>query len=95
MEYTLEIYGYSWEGRRCVYSYRIEQAQALALQGPNPEPRRLAGDFESVIDWRLVSCQSTYEGNRTIKRGTDRYKTIRGFRNGMSPRRFYRLANGV
>lgn len=35
-----------------------------------------------------------YEGNGRLQRRVDTFKTLRGFRNGMSPRRFYRLANG-
>lgn len=97
-EYTLEVYGYLWQGSRAVYSYRIEEPQAFALTGPNGNPNRLAGDFQDVIDWRLVRCVSTYErtgiaSRSYITRRVDKYKTLRGFRAGMTPRRFYQMAN--
>ena len=90
-EYTLEVYGYLWSGPRAVYSYRTKTAVES-----DAAAKQIAGDFSSLIDWRCVRCTSFYESlSRGISRRVDEYKTLRGFRNGMSPRRFYRLANGM
>lgn len=89
--YTLEVYGYLWSGGAAVYSYNI--GAPLISEA---EAKAAAGDFESLIDYRVVRCTTTYEKMRGgLLRRCDVWKTLRGFRSGkMTPRRFYRLANG-
>lgn len=87
---TLEVYGHLWSGPRAVYSYTVDKAPVT-----DQEAHRRAGDFASLIDWRVVKNTCTYEkAGRGLLRRIDVFKTLRGFRNGMTPRRFYRLANG-
>lgn len=91
MEHHLQIYGITWGGFRACHQYTVRQDQANVLAtGDGSEVRRIAGDFQSVDDWRLVSEANTYANNRreTV------WKTLRGFHNGMTPRRFNRLING-
>ena len=89
--YTLEVYGRLWSGPRAVYSYDCQQPITS-----DTDAARRAGDFESLIDWRCVRCTTTYEKVRAnLSRRIDEYRTLRGFRAGMRPRRFYRLANGL
>ena len=90
-KFTLEAYGYLLSGSRAVYSYVVQ-----APVNSDAEAWRAAGDFESLIDWRCVRCSTKYEqAGHGLLRRVDEYKTLRGFRAGMTPRRFYRLANGV
>lgn len=93
MTYTLEVYGRTWEGCRSVYPYRL-----MAPVFTEEAVKRAAGDFAEVIDWRLVEHSTTYETLRSARYSTKReihtHRTLRGFRNGMTPGRFQRLANG-
>lgn len=87
---TLEIYGYLWSGPRSVYSYSLPPGTTVT----DDNVKRFAGDFESVLDWRLIRTTHSYERKSSgLFSRTDLYKTLRGFRNGMTPQRFYRLAN--
>lgn len=92
INYSLEVYGVTWGGFRSCYSYTLSRdtAEAILSHGDDTFTRRSCGDFSDLIDWRLVKCTHEYEKNRR----TDTYKTLRGFRNGMRPTRFYRIANG-
>lgn len=88
--YTLEVYGYIWSGGRSVYSYDVKEPVT-----DDSSAKRAAGDFESLIDWRCVKCSTTYVKAHGLLRRCDEWKTLRGFRSGkMTPRRFYRIANG-
>jgi hypothetical protein len=88
---TLEVYGYLWSGPRAVYSYNVEKAPTT-----DQEAKVYAGDFQSLIDWRAVETSYSFERiSRDVSRRIDTHKTLRGFRNGMTPRRFYRLAHGA
>lgn len=91
MTYHLEVYGYLWGGGKAVYSYVIPAAIKA-----DEEANRAAGDFESLIDWRLVENTCTYERTSSppITRRIDTYRTLRGWHAGMTCKRFYRLANG-
>lgn len=100
-EYHLEVYGYLWSGAKSVYSYQVDTGIALALADrtrkySDDDAAKCAGDFSSLIDWRVVKHTFEYERTRSppITRRIDTYRTLRGFRNGMTPQRFYRLANG-
>lgn len=90
MTYHIEVYGHLWSGPRAVYSYTVP-----APVDDDAAAKRAAGDFADLIDWRLVEHSCAYEQTKSppILRQIDTYKTLRGFRNGMSPGRFYRLAN--
>lgn len=91
---NLQVYGVTWAGYRATYSYSLSSADVAAILEGSATPERFAGDFSAVLDWRLVECSSTYELIRpNLGRRIDTYRTLRGFRAGMSPRRFYRLAN--
>lgn len=87
----LEVYGNTWGGFKAVYSYT---PQALAVE-IIAKPESFAPDFINLIDFRVVEETNKYEHvARGINRRVDTFKTLRGFRNGMTPTRFYRLANG-
>lgn len=87
--YSLEIYGYLWQGCRGVYVYPLPAAITT-----DAEAIGAAHDFMYVLDWRLVKRWSTaHKKGRTYHR-CNYERTLRGFRNGMSPRRFNRLAYG-
>lgn len=89
MAYTLEFYGHTWQGYRSVYAYTL--AAPIATDA---EALRAAGDFQSVIDWRLVETQSTMKRHGRESCRTFCQRTIRGFRHGMTPQRFASLAYG-
>jgi len=88
----LQIFGYTFEGFKAAYQYtpKASAADVMAF------PARFAGDFASVIDWRLVEETNEYErtSRPPITRRIDTFKTLRGFRAGMTPRRFDRIING-
>lgn len=84
--YSLQVYGWLWDGSKAVYSYTLSEPFGSS---DNKSAELAAVDFQALIDWRLVKCTHEYEKNRRI----DTYKTLRGFRNGMSPARFYHLVN--
>ncbi len=90
----LEIYGIAWSGARCVYQYSVTREDAEALRSLKIMPERYAGDFQSVLDWRLVRSEHTYYQSGPLMRRCDHFKTLRGWRAGMTNRRFNRLANG-
>lgn len=89
LSYKLEVYGHLWQGCRAVYSYSPDHKIET-----DAEAEREAGDFASLIDWRLLEV--THEDHHTKREDViiRRVKTLRGFRNGMTPARFYRLAGG-
>lgn len=93
MTLHLEVYGRAWGGFRAFYSYTIPEATPISSIEANPE--RFAGDFEQVLDWRLVQETNAYErtSSQPITRRIDTFRTLRGFRNGMTPLRFYHHAN--
>lgn len=92
--YYLEIYGRTWSGAKTVYQYPLTAERAKILATNSDDPERDAGDFSEVIDYRVVEETCIYEQPRHgVSRRTDTFKTLRGFRNGMTPSRFYYLAN--
>lgn len=84
---NLLVYGRFWNGAHGVYSYTIDEAPA-----DTDEASRLAGDFATVLDWKVI--RSTTERQR-VRSGIDRTvatrKTLRGWRNGMRDERYCRL----
>lgn len=94
--YHLEIYGRTYAGFRWVYQYPLTAQRALAItalgaEGPNTLD---AGDFAEIIDWRVVKETCEYSAPKHgVTQRTDTFKTLRGFRNGMTPARFSRLIN--
>jgi hypothetical protein len=93
MTYHLQVYGTTWGGAVSVYEYTITRNDADSLLAQHADPEAFAGDFQNVRDWRLVSESTLYEGTHTIKRRIDTFKTLRGFRSGMTPKRFHGLLN--
>ena len=81
--YHLQVYGIAWGGFKAVYQYPAGSARAMILKGLEKPTCLDAGDFQEILDWRLVE--------ETI----DTFKTLRGFRNGMNPGRFNRLLKGI
>ena len=91
MTYHLRVYGYMWSGPRACYQYTLQKPITT-----DAEAKQAAGDFESLIDWHL--CQETNEyvdAGRGLSRRIDTFKTLRGWRNGFSNRRYDRIVNGV
>lgn len=87
MAFHLQIYGRTWSDRKAAYQYSLETPIKT-----DKEAQQAAGDFASVIDWRLVEETNAYEHiSHGIARRIDTLKTLRGFRNGMNPQRFARL----
>jgi hypothetical protein len=89
MTITLEIYGVLWCGARAMHSYNIP-----APITTDEEAKRHASDFASVLDWHLVRSTCTYERTGTLSCRIDERRTLRGFRHGMTPQRFYKLTEG-
>jgi hypothetical protein len=93
---SLQVYGRTWEGFKAVYQYSLPsdiatraQADAIAAKA-----KSFAGDFSDIIDCRIVRVTHEYESRPGgLYRRIDTYRTLRGFRAGMTPRRFYRLIN--
>jgi hypothetical protein len=96
--YHLQVYGYLWSGPTAVYSYTVPADKVEKLLNAHEadcQTKACAGDFAALLDWRLVREDVAYERTASppILRRIDTYRTLRGFRNGMRPSRFYRLAN--
>lgn len=93
--YHLEVYGRAWGGFRAVYQYTVTKERADAMIADGKPSGLDAGDFESIIDWRLVEETNMVERTKSppITRRVDTFRTLRGFRAGMTPKRFYCLAN--
>ena len=91
IEHTLQIYGVTWGGSRACHQCSLTMGAVADLIRSPSKVGSYAGDFQSVIDWRLVAEQKTYANNRreTV------WKTLRGFRNGMTLRRYNRIINGM
>ena len=88
----LEVWGYLWSGAKAVYSYTPKATAEEVIA----DPKRFASDFASLLDFRVVQESNTYEQiGHCLTRRIDTFKTLRGFRNGMKPNRFYRIANGL
>jgi hypothetical protein len=87
LTYRLEVYGVLWQGSRAACVYPVDAARAAVIRNYGNDEYPYAGDFQAILDFRLV------EISRTFKRQefTERQKTLRGFRNGMTPARFRRI----
>ncbi len=93
--FTLQVYGFLWCGAKSCYQYSITREQCDMLL-ENENLRAYSGDFESVLDWRLVKETCVYEKvSGSVNRRIDTFKTLRGFSNGMTPQHFQRIINGV
>ncbi len=93
MSYTLQVYGFAWGGFRGTYSYTLDTGTALAIAGrkdpfASADAARCAGDFADLIDWRLIETSSQFERKGSTLRRVTVQKTLRGYRNGMTPARF-------
>ncbi len=88
-EIFMRVYGYLWSGPRSCYQYKVDVAPAT-----DQEAKRTAADFESLIDYHVTEVSTTYEHESArLSRSVTTYKTLRGWRNGFSNRRFDRIAN--
>ncbi len=82
--YSLQVCGKTWSGFKAVYTYKLLTKPIMT----DDEAKAVAGDFESLTDWRLVSYTAECRRGRVSVTTTIIRKTLRGFRNGMTPRRF-------
>ena len=92
--YHLQVVGHIYTGQRCAYQYTITATRAAEL-AKGADASRDAGDFAQVTDFRVVRETNEYEtvsGN--MWRRIDTFQTMRGFRAGMTPKRFNALING-
>ena len=86
----LRVYGRLWSGPRACYQYNVATAPA-----DDTAARRMAGDFESLLDYHVVQATHAYEpAGAGLLRRVDSYKTLRGWRNGFSNRKYDRAVNG-
>ena len=86
----LRVYGHTWGGGRACYQYACNKAPETDAQA-----KSIAGDFESLIDWQVIEESNTYERlSHGLSRRIDTFKTLRGWRNGFSNRRYNRIVNG-
>jgi hypothetical protein len=85
----LQVFGHTWAGYRACYEYTVKTPPAN-----NDEARHLAPDFQCLIDYRVVSETNEYEDLRSgLFRRIDTFKTLRGWHNGMTNRRFAKIIN--
>ena len=85
----LRVYGVTWSGGRACYQYNVDKAPEN-----DREAKSIAGDFESLIDWHVIQETNEYEQvGAGLSRRVDTFKTLRGWRNGFSDRRYNRIVN--
>ena len=64
MQYQLNIIGHTWGGFKSTYTYSVD-ADVLT----HPETvKSLAGDFQSVIDYQVISRETKTERNSVSKK---------------------------
>lgn len=91
MTYHLQVYGFTYEGFRSCYQYTINEP--IMPLSDVAAVKRLAPDFESLIDYRIVKETNEYEPtSRGLSRRIDTFKTLRGWRT-FSNRRYSRCVN--
>ena len=89
-EIFVRVYGYLWSGPRACYQYKVDVAPTT-----DAEAKRIAGDFMSLIDWHVTRVTTEYEHEAGgLSRSVTTYKTLRGWRAGMTNRRYDRAVNG-
>ena len=91
MSALLEVYGHLWNGARATYTYKVGSARAQILKNMDQPTTLDMGDFASVLDWRLTETTTVTERRGSVVRHISTTKTLRGFRNGMTPTRFAAL----
>ena len=90
MAIHLRVYGVTWVGSRSCYQYSVDKAPQT-----DQEAKRVAGDFESLIDWHVIQETNEHECvGAGISRRIDTFTTLRGWRNGFSNARYNRIVNG-
>ena len=86
----VRVYGVTWSGGRACYQYNVAKAPEN-----DAEAKRIAGDFESLLDYHVIQETNEYEQvGAGFSRRIDTFKTLRGWRNGFSDRRYNRIVNG-
>lgn len=87
----VRVYGYLWSGARACYRYSQNITKAPKTES---EAESIASDFASLIDWHVIEETNEYESaGRGLLRRIDTFKTLRGWRNGFSNRRYDRAVN--
>ncbi len=89
--FFLRVYGYLWSGGRACYEYRVEAAPQS-----DEAAKRIAGDFESLIDWHVTRRETNAKFSRSGELAHEivTFKTLRGWRNGFSNARYTRIVHG-
>lgn len=85
----LRVYGVTWAGYRACYQYSVDKAPIT-----DQDAKRAAGDFQDLLDWHVCEETNEYESSGAgLLRRIDTFKTLRGWRNGFSNRRYARAVN--
>lgn len=85
----MRVYGQTWGGARACYQYTIESVPADIAAAS-----RVAVDFQQLFDYHVTQESNTYEHvGRGISRRVDTFRTLRGWRAGMTNRRYDRAVN--
>lgn len=86
---VVRVYGRLWSGARACHQYNVTDAPLT-----DAEAKRVAGDFESLIDWHVLEKTIEYERtSRGSSRRIDTFRTLRGWRNGFTNKRYDRIVN--
>lgn len=86
---SLEVVGHLWSGPEAGYRYTVPEG--VLAENVIANPSRFAGDFQSVSDFQLVRCFTTFEYEGKTQRRIESETVLRRFRSGTMARRFRRL----
>jgi hypothetical protein len=65
-QFQIQLIGYTWSGHRAAYSYNTK-----SIPDDMEAVKRIAGDFESVVDYRVVKVETGGDwAHQWTKRGT-------------------------
>lgn len=98
---VLQVVGHAWQGFAACMEYPTTEtpktrAEAAKLAADVlKRPTKYAGDFQDVSDVRIVVHSHEWGTPAAgVEVHTHTARTLRGFRSGMTPRRFSRIVNG-
>ena len=92
--YQVDVYGPLWDGSMGVYTYPVPP---VTMRDVDTDEKlvelidSVAADFAGVRDFRVIESVAVIETRGGIKTSTYRCRTRRGFRNGMTAKRWTRI----
>lgn len=87
--YHIRVFGRLWGGGKSCYQYSTDRKPENDF-----DPWSVVGDFESIIDYHICEERNSYERSGRLFRRIQEFRTLRGWRNGFSDRKYNRLVNG-